>query len=172
MSDSDHYEIGESRVPWGLAEKTAWQAVQEKQRSYAELVELRVQGHKTLADEINEDNPAIGFNDRALGIPPLEITSAARIYEPGGRFWAEYAARAVFNQYRVAGTRLETPSPGFTTHDIRFGADLPRQFSFHFGIENFGDKLYAEHINSLNPFTRQRIFEPGRNFYAALTKTW
>ena len=56
--------------------------------------------------------------------------------------------------------------------DIRFGADLPRQFSFHFGVENLGDKLYAEHINSLNPFTRERIPELGRNFYAGLTKTW
>jgi len=138
----------------------------------ARLVELRVQGHKTLADEINEDNPAIGFNEPVIGIPPLEITSAARIYEPTGRFWGEYAARAVMAQTRVAASRLETPTGPFTTHDIRFGADLPREFSLHAGVENLGDKFYSEHINSLNPFTRERIPELGRNFYVGLTKTW
>ncbi|MBI1353144.1 MAG: TonB-dependent receptor [Acidobacteria bacterium] len=138
----------------------------------ARLVELKVQGQKTLADEINQDLPAIGFNEPVIGIAPLEITSAARVYEPGGRFWVEYAARAVFAQHRAAYARLETPSPGFTVHDVRIGADLPWQVTLNAGVENLGDKFYFEHLNSLNPFSGQRIPEPGRNVYVGMTKTW
>ena len=55
---------------------------------------------------------------------------------------------------------------------IRFGAELPKRFTLNAGIENLGDKSYFEHLNSLNPFTRVRIPEPGRNAYLALTKVW
>ena len=44
--------------------------------------------------------------------------------------------------------------------------------SLEFGLENLGDKFYFEHLNSLNPFTRQRIPEPGRNVFLGLTKKW
>ena len=44
--------------------------------------------------------------------------------------------------------------------------------ALHLGVENIGDKHYFEHINSLNPFTRQRIAEMGRNFYSGLTLRW
>ena len=31
-----------------------------------------------------------------------------------------------------------------------------------------GDEAYASHLNSPNPFTRQRILEPGRSYYLGL----
>ena len=40
------------------------------------------------------------------------------------------------------------------------------------GIENLGDKFYFEHLNSLNPFTRERIPELGRNVFVGVTKHW
>ncbi len=67
---------------------------------------------------------------------------------------------------------MEQPSPGFTTFSLRFGLDLPSRLTLHFGVENLGDKYYCEHLNSLNPFTRQRIPELGRNLYAQLGKSW
>ena len=136
------------------------------------MAQLRVQGAKTIADDIQEDTPPIGRNEPVLGVPPFEMSSALRIHEPTGRFWAEYEMRNVWDQRRVAASRLETPSPGFTVHGIRFGAELPYRFTLHLGLENLGDKRYFEHINALNPFTRTRIPEPGRNAYIALTKTW
>ena len=36
------------------------------------------------------------------------------------------------------------------------------------GIENLTDKDYAVHLNAKNPFTGERIREPGRNAYLGL----
>ena len=51
--------------------------------------------------------------------------------------------------------------------DIRLPAWTPSG-----GIENLGDKFYFEHLNSLNPFTRERIPELGRNVFVGVTKHW
>lgn len=91
---------------------------------------------------------------------------------PSRRFWTDYSMRNVFDQKRVSEARLGTPSPGFSTHDIRFGTRLTQRIDFHIGIENIGDKRYFEHINALNPFTTQRIPEQGRSFYAGLIVKW
>ena len=80
--------------------------------------------------------------------------------------------RNVGPQDRVASSRLEAPSPGFTTLSLRGGMQLPKRLSLEAGIENLGDKFYFEHLNSLNPFTRQRIPEMGRNVFVGVTKKW
>ena len=139
---------------------------------FSRMVEWRVQGAKTIGDDYEANHPLIGRNEPVLGIAPLEMTNALRLTDPMGRLWAEYSVRTVWDQQRVARSRLETPSPGFTLHTVRLGADLPRQFALQFGIENLGDKYYFEHLNALNPFTRARIAEPGRNVYVGLTKSW
>ena len=128
-------------------------------------LELRFQGAKTIADDH-------ALREPVLGIAPLELDSGLRYLLPSGRFWADYSLRNVFDQKRVSAARLETPSPGFSTHDIRFGTRLRPRIDLHIGIENLGDKHYFEHLNSLNPFTRQRIPEPGRSFYAGLIAKW
>jgi len=139
---------------------------------FAGLAELSVQGAKTIADDIEESTPLIGRNEPVVGIAPYEMTSTLRVYDRSSRFWGEYSMRNVWDQQRVAASRLETPSPGFATHDLRFGAELPYAVTLHAGVENLFDKRFFEHLNSLNPFTRQRIPEPGRNIYVGLTKTW
>lgn len=132
-----------------------------RHRAGGGMLELRFQGAKTIAD----DN-ALG--EPAPGIAPLELDSGLRFMPPSGRFWADYSLRSVLDQRRVSAARLETPSPGFSTHDVRFGARLTRRIDLRFGIENLGGKHYFEHLNALNPFTGQRIPEPGRAFYAGL----
>ncbi len=127
--------------------------------------QFRTRGAKVIADDHQLDEPV-------LGIPPLELNTAVRILQPAGRFWGEYSMRNVWDQQRVSSTRLETPSPGFTLHNVRLGAELHEKITLHFGVENIGDKHYFEHINSLNPFSRQRIPEPGRNVYVGLTTNW
>ena len=49
---------------------------------------------------------------------------------------------------------------------------MHKKINLHFGVENLGDKHYFEHLNSPNPFTRQRIPEPGRAVYLSLTTNW
>jgi len=102
---------------------------------FAGAAELSVQGAKTIADDIEEGTPLIGRNEPVIGVAPFETTSALRIYDPTSRFWGEYSMRNVWDQQRVAASRLETPSPGFTTHSVRFGAELPRSITLHAGIE-------------------------------------
>jgi len=136
------------------------------------IAELRVQGNHVLGDEISEDVPQIGLSEPILGIPPHQITSALRLFEPTGRFWAEFSALKVWDHMRVAASRFERPSPGFTVFNLRFGARLPGQFTLHLGVENLGDKNYFQHLNSPNPFTGQRVLEPGRSGYVRLSRRW
>ncbi len=134
-------------------------------RRTTDRLEFRVQASKTIADDRELVQPV-------LGIAPMEIDSAVRFVAPGQRVWAEYGMRNVWDQRRVSAARLETPSPGFTLHGMRFGADLWDGTTLHLAIENAGDKYYYEHLNSLNPFTRQRIPEMGRAVTVGFTTTW
>lgn len=134
-------------------------------RRTTDWLEFRVRASKTMADDRELLEPV-------LGIPPMEVDSRVRLVDPRRRLWAEYGVRNVWDQRRVSVKRLETPSPGFTLHGFRFGADLWDGATIHIGIENAGDKYYFEHLNSLNPFTRQRIPEMGRALTVAFSTTW
>ena len=138
-------------------------------RRVGERVEFRSRVHKTLADDRELMQPV-------LGIAPMEVDSTLRWNSSSGRFWGQYRIRNVWDQRRVSAARIETSSPGFTIHGTRFGAKLwagaGSEMDLHLGLENLGDKLYYEHLNSLNPFTRQRIPEMGRSFVVALVTTW
>ncbi len=80
--------------------------------------------------------------------------------------------RTVWDQQRVSAARWEAPSPGFAVHGLRFGANLGSGLTCHLGLENAGDRFYYEHLNSLNPFTRQRIPEMGRTLVFGLGTLW
>ena len=138
-------------------------------RRVGERLAIRMQAYKTMADDRE-------FMQPVLGIAPMEVDSTLRWKSSSGRFWAEYEMRNVWDQRRVSIVRLETPSPGFTIHGTRFGAELWRGGSsamqLHVGLENAGDKYYYEHLNSLNPFIRQRIPEMGRALVVGLATTW
>ncbi len=69
------------------------------------LAEWKLQGAKTIADDIEESNGAIGFNEPVIGIPPFEVSSALRLNDPKFRFWGEYEVRIVASQQRVAASR-------------------------------------------------------------------
>ena len=107
-----------------------------------------------------------------LGIAPLELDAAVRYVAPSRRVWAEFGTRNVWEQRRVSPARLETPSPGFTLHSFRVGVDLWRGASWHASVTNLGDKYYSEHLNSLDPFTRQRVPEMGRALTTSLAISW
>lgn len=138
-------------------------------RRVGDRLEIRSQVHKTMADDRELMQPV-------LGIAPMEIDSTCRWNSSSGRYWAEYRMRNVWDQRRVSFSRMETPSPGFTIHGARLGAKLLRgtgaDMDLHLGLENLGDKFYYEHLNSMNPFTRQRIPEMGRALVVALVSTW
>ncbi len=135
-------------------------------------LEFRTQGAYTLADDLGQSISALGVNEPVLGIPPFEIRTRLLYIGNSAPFFGEVEMRNVWGQDRVASSRLENPSPGFSTFSLRGGLRLPKRLSLEAGLENLGDKYYSEHLNSLNPFTRQRIPEPGRNVFLCLTKKW
>ncbi len=134
-------------------------------RVVSKNVELRLRSSKTLADDRTLLEPV-------LGIGPIEMDGGLRFLTPSRRLWAEYTFRSAWDQRRVAAARFETPSPGFTVHAVRAGMDLWSGATLHVGVENLGDKRYFEHLNSLNPFTRQRIPEMGRAMTVGFSTTW
>jgi iron complex outermembrane receptor protein len=72
----------------------------------------------------------------------------------------------------VAAARLERPTPSHTTVDLRGGLGLGGGLRLLGGVDNLGDEDYARHLSSLNPFTGERIPEPGRRAWAAIELEW
>ena len=95
-----------------------------------------------------------------------------RYVAPKRRWWAEFSTRNVAEQRRVSAARLETQSPGFILQRVRVGVDLWQGASWYAGATNLGDRFYSEHLNSLNPFTRERVPEMGRALTTGLTMSW
>lgn len=98
-----------------------------------------------------------------LGIAPLRVRAAVDGRSPGGRFAWEVGVTRSEEQDRVATSRGEIPTPGWTTWDARLRSRLGRGFDLEVGVDNLADEAYAEHLNARNPFSGQRILEPGRS---------
>ncbi len=97
-------------------------------------------------------------------ISPLETRVGVRIHEPveRPRYGAEFAARIVDNQDRVATSLGELATPGYTTYDIRGYWRACDNLTLISGVENLTDKFYQEHLDLR---TGRGVFQPGINFY-------
>lgn len=102
------------------------------------------------------------LDEPVLGIAPLDGQAGLRYEERGGRYFLEGTLRAVTEQTRVAATRGETPTDGYATVDLRAGWAPGGGVNLRFGVENLFDEHHVNHLNAKNPFTGQRIPEPGR----------
>ncbi|RMG48907.1 MAG: TonB-dependent receptor [Acidobacteria bacterium] len=108
------------------------------------------------------------LNEPVIGIPPLRGQLGVNVHSPDGRFWVDLNAIMVDAQTRVAISRFERPTPGYAVFDLRTGAHLSQHWTLHVGLENIGNRFIVDHLNAVNPFTRERIPEPGRNVYVGL----
>lgn len=108
------------------------------------------------------------LNEPVFGIAPFEQRYALQLHTEDRGRWVEVGVTVAADQNRVASSRLETATEGWTVVDIRAGAALGHGVSLRAGLENLTDQAYATHLNALNPFTRQRINEIGRSFYLGL----
>jgi len=108
------------------------------------------------------------FNEPVIGIQPLRGTIEIEAHTPDRRFFSIVSATIVDRQTRVAAQRFELPTPGYTVFDWRNGWRISDHINFNIGLENIGDRYYINHLNNLRAFTRLRLPEPGRNFYAGL----
>ena len=105
------------------------------------------------------------FGEPLFGVPPFEQQYALDIHNPSRTRWFEVLVTNTAAQDRVAATRLELPTAGWTTIDLLAGAELVEGLTLRAGIQNLTDAFYVNHLNSLNPFTGHRIAEVGRTAY-------
>jgi outer membrane receptor protein involved in Fe transport len=109
------------------------------------------------------------------GISPLEARLGIRWHErgPQPRWSLELLARLVNAQNRVASSLRETPTPGFTTWDLRGRWQATSRWLLFAGLENFTDKNYREHLD-FHPVASASLpfFQPGINFYCGSDLTW
>jgi iron complex outermembrane receptor protein len=103
-----------------------------------------------------------------FGIPPFEQRLSVRGNTASAEHWVELVVSHANEQDRVATSRLEVPTEGWTTIDLQAGFRLGEGATLRIGLENLTNNAYATHLNALNPFTRSRIFEPGRRGYLGL----
>lgn len=113
------------------------------------------------------------LNEPALGVTPMRSTVRARYAAPTSRWFVESAAHIAGSQTRVATTRGERATSGWTTVDLQGGVRLPstgaRELSLRVGARNLLDRAYVQHLTALNAFSTGRILEPGRVLFARVT---
>ncbi len=109
------------------------------------------------------------LDEPALGIAPLHGEVGVRFHTLGQRLWIDLATRFADRQDRVAASRFEQETPGYTVYNLAIGLEIAGGWSLNAAVENLSDHAYADHLNSPNPFTRMRILEIGRNARVGFT---
>ena len=105
------------------------------------------------------------FDEPLFGVAPFEQQYALDIHNPARTRWLEVLVTSTAAQHRVAVTRFEVPTEGWTTIDMMAGVRMNDGLTLRGGVQNLTDEHYVHHLNSFNPFTRQRIAELGRSAY-------
>ena len=105
------------------------------------------------------------FDEPLFGVPPFEQQYALDVHNPARTRWLEVLVTNTAPQERVAATRFEVPTEGWTTMDVMVGVRMHEGLMLRAGVQNLTDQYYVNHLNSFNPFTRRRIAELGRSAY-------
>ncbi|MBT8401698.1 MAG: TonB-dependent receptor, partial [Rhodothermia bacterium] len=112
------------------------------------------------------------LDEPAIGVAPAKARFAARYSFAKGRYYAEGALTMVGSQDRVATLRGEQETDGYTLVDLRAHAEIVDGVSILAGVRNLADRFYVNHLNASNPFSGQRIAEPGRALFANINVTF
>ena len=108
------------------------------------------------------------FDEPLFGVPPFEQQYALDFHNRSRTRWVELLVTNTAAQDRVATTRFELATAGWTTVDVSLGLELAAGVTLRGGVRNLTDEFYVNHLNSLDPFTGQRIAEIGRSGYLGL----
>jgi len=110
------------------------------------------------------------FDEPVFGIPPLQGEVGARFaFGKGGAAWIDVSGLFVDRQSRVAETRLEIPTPGYSVFAVRAEVRVTSSLRLSAAAENLTDRQYSRHLNSLDPFTGERVPEIGRHLRVGVT---
>jgi len=128
--------------------------------SLAEPWTARVSGSWLRGDDEALDEPAFGVS------PPSTTLGLQWTPRIGSRFasdvFLEGSVMLTAEQDRVAATRGEEVTDGYTTVDLRTGADLLDNVTLEVSVENLFDESYVNHLNAKNPFSGEALPETGR----------
>jgi iron complex outermembrane receptor protein len=107
------------------------------------------------------------FDEPAFGVAPAAGEVALRwspvLGLPSVRnAFLESTVRFVAEQDRVATTRGESPTDGYTLVGLGGGVRVLNRVQLQLGVENLFDVAYTNHLNATNPFRNDRVPEPGR----------
>ena len=108
------------------------------------------------------------FDEPVLGLEPRTVRLSIGARAPSQRWWIEAHGRVVDDQNRIAARRFEVPTEGATQVDLRGGGRLGAGLELTCELRNLTDEAYADHLNAKNPFTGQRILEPGQSLVVGL----
>jgi iron complex outermembrane recepter protein len=109
------------------------------------------------------------LDEPALGVTPLRGQAGLRWQPLTNGTFVDLSSQVTGSQDRVATTRGEIPTPGYTTVDVQGGMPLLRGAFLRVGVNNLLDRDYVNHLNARSPFTGQPIAEPGRVLFSRLT---
>jgi iron complex outermembrane receptor protein len=111
------------------------------------------------------------LDEPALGIQPVTVVVGLRYEPPNGRYFLAGTIHAVGQQDRVARSRGELPTSGYSVVDLRGGIELRKGVEMRLGVNNLLDKGYVNHLNARNPFTGRQVPEPGRVYFIDVSYT-
>ena len=108
------------------------------------------------------------LDEPALGVAPWRADVGLR-FEPDTRYYLQGTTHLVGRQDRVETTAGEQPTPGYTTVELRGGFRPTSALELRAGVQNLTDVQYVNHLNARNPFTGDRVAEPGRVVFVSAT---
>jgi len=130
-------------------------------------VRLRASGSLLWGRDETLDEPAFGVAppSATLGLrwtPPVGVRLLSDVYLDG-------ALHLTAEQDRVAATRGEALTDGYTTVNLQVGTQVLHRIEVTAGVENLLDVTYTNHLNAKNPFSGAQLPEPGRVFTTNLS---
>lgn len=117
-------------------------------------------------DDVTLDEPA-------LGVTPLRSTLMTLVAPLGSSWFAEGQVTVAGAQTRVATTRGELATPGWTTVDLQAGyrpsSPALRGLELRAGVRNLLDRPFVQHLSARNAFGGGRLYEPGRVLFVRVS---
>jgi len=108
------------------------------------------------------------FDEPALGVAPFQTDLELRYEQRDGTWFAESVWTLVDEQDEVAEIRGEQPTAGYGLVDVQGGVQLTDGVLLRAGVNNLFDRDYARHLTAKNPFTGDRVLEPGAVWFVRL----
>jgi iron complex outermembrane receptor protein len=135
------------------------------QRPLAAFVDLRA----SLDDIWGQDD---FLHEPVYGLEPLRGRVGLDWHDLQGTWTLSTEALMVNEQTRVAVSRFERPTPGYTVINLRGRYRTGAGVTLAAGVNNLGDREYTDHLDAVDPFTGEQIPEMGRNLWVQTEYTF